>query len=67
VGKLHEHRCVDGRIMLNWILKIQYGMAWTGFIWRGLGNKWQDCREDGSEFAASAVQVCAAVHTCGQY
>jgi hypothetical protein len=41
VGKPHEHPCVYGRIMLNWILKIQYGRAWTGFFWLGLDNKWQ--------------------------
>jgi hypothetical protein len=41
VGKSREHPCVDGRIMLNRILKIKYGRAWTGFIWLDLGNKWQ--------------------------
>jgi hypothetical protein len=41
VGKPHEDPRIDGRIILKWILKKQYGRAWTGFIWRGLGNEWQ--------------------------
>jgi hypothetical protein len=30
VGKPHEHPCVDGRILLNWILK---DTVWEGMDW----------------------------------
>ena len=38
-GKNHlENLGVDGRIILNWILKKQECQAWSGFIWLRIGT-----------------------------
>jgi hypothetical protein len=43
VGK-HEGKrplgriCVDGRIILEWILRKLGGKGWTGFIWLRIGT-----------------------------
>jgi hypothetical protein len=35
-GDLKERRGVDGRIVLEWILKKWNWEAWTGLIWLGI-------------------------------
>jgi hypothetical protein len=41
---------MGGRIILNWILKIQNGRPWTGLIWQAAGSA-----EYGNEIAASTT------------
>jgi hypothetical protein len=33
-----EDRCLDGRIILRWILRKGDGRAWTGLIWLRIGT-----------------------------
>jgi hypothetical protein len=38
-GRDHlEDLAVDGKIILEWILKKQVGRVWTGFIWLRIGT-----------------------------